>query len=80
LLEKSGRGQWAEATPVGLQVATSSAVPLMSLVQSVQWEVTPALTGITSSTALKGIAAKLPSKSIFLHVKIPASAHFSSGP
>jgi len=57
-------GQKQPSTPVGLQAETITKVP-SSFVQSVQWEVMSALAGITSSPALKSIAAKLPSKSIF---------------
>jgi len=71
LLERrgGGKGQKQPSTPVGLQAATSTAMPPSTLfVQSVQCEVTLARAGVISNAVLKIIAPKLPSKSALFFI------------
>jgi hypothetical protein len=57
-------GQAQPSIPTGRQAAVIDILP-STLVQTVQWRVACAVTGVSNSAALNSVAPKLPNKSIF---------------
>jgi hypothetical protein len=60
-------GQAQPSTPTGRQAAVIDILP-STFVQTVQWGVACAVTGVSSNAALNNIAPKLPNKSIFFFI------------